>query len=324
MKAETPYNEIAKLLKKDASVEEKDMVRLWIEASDENRNLFKKILKSWRLQNALTLTVNKDDAWLKVKNELVWTDKSKDRRIIFRRALQISAVVIIALGIGFLLQPSGMFWGEKMLVCETQNEQKSILLADGTEVFLNRHSKLFYPDTFSGNQRNVELHGEAFFKVKRNAQKPFIITTEQTQTKVLGTSFNLRAYAREFSDKLSVTTGKVAFTALKKSNQVILEPNQVGVFYHKSKKMEKMIEVDPNYLSWKTKTFVFDNASLESVVTCLNNAYGIHIEIQNYVLSQEHLTTSFEDLELDDILTILSQTLDFKYHVVDEETIIIK
>jgi len=191
-------------------------------------------------------------------------------------------------------------------------------------VFLNRHSKLFYPDTFSGNQRNVELHGEAFFKVKRNAQKPFIITTEQTQTKVLGTSFNLRAYAREFSDKLSVTTGKVAFTALKKSNQVILEPNQVGVFYHKSKKMEKMIEVDPNYLSWKTKTFVFDNASLESVVTCLNNAYGIHIEIQNYVLSQEHLTTSFEDLELDDILTILSQTLDFKYHVVDEETIIIK
>ena len=324
MKTEIPYDKIAKQLKKDASEAEKESVRLWIESSDENRKLYKQILKSWRLQEALAFQPKKDEAWFKLKNNLNWTETSKGRRVFFRRALQISAILIILLGIGLLLKPTEFLFGEKMLAIKTLEEQKMVLLADGTEIFLNRNSELSYPEVFDGDNRQVILKGEAFFKVARNPDKPFIIATEETQTQVLGTSFNLRAYANESLETLTVTTGKVAFSSLNTDKKVILKPNQVGSYSLKSRIMSKQELADPNYMAWMNKIFVFNNQTLQSIVLSLSNAYGKPIEIRNKSLAKEHLTTSFNAMELDDVLLILSQTLDFEYSLVDSEKIIIK
>jgi len=197
-------------------------------------------------------------------------------------------------------------------------------LADGTEVFLNRNSELSYPESFDGDKRQVILKGEAFFKVARNPEKPFIIKTAQTKTKILGTSFNLRAYAYESSETLSVVTGKVAFSSLRGKAEVILTPKQVGAYSLDDGKMSKQALKDPNVMAWLDKVFVFNDQSLESIVRSLSRAYGVSIEIQNSSLAKEHLSTSFNALSLDDVLSILSQTLDFEYSRVDSENIIIK
>lgn len=324
MKNEIPYDKIAKQLRKDASEAEKESVRLWLESSDENRMLYKQILKSWRLQEALAFQPKSDEAWFKLKKELNWTESSKGRRVFFRKALRISAILIILLGIGLLLKPTDFLFDEKMLTLKTLEERKNVLLADGTRVFLNRNSELSYPEVFDKDNRQVILKGEAFFKVSRNPEKPFIITTEETQTEVLGTSFNLRAYSNESIETLTVTTGKVAFSSLNFDKKVVLKPKQVGSYSLESRIMRKQDLTDPNYMAWMNKIFVFNNQSLQSIIQCLSNAYGKPIEIKNEHLAKEHLTTSFNAMELDDVLTILSQTLDFKYTSIDSEKIIIK
>jgi len=77
-------------------------------------------------------------------------------------------------------------------------------------------------------------------------------------------------------------------------------------------------------MAWMNKIFVFNNQTLQSIVLSLSNAYGKPIEIRNKSLAKEYLTTSFNAMELDDVLQILSQTLDFKYTSIDSERIIIK
>lgn len=324
MKIGIPYDEIAKHLRKDASLEEKEQLRLWIASSNENRKLYKHILKTWRFQDALAFHPKKDEAWRQLEYQLNLQDATKGRRIFLRRALQFAAVILVFMGIGLLFQPNDFLFGDKMLALKTLEEQKTILLADGTEVFLNRNSELSYPETFDGDMRQVILMGEAFFKVARNTEKPFIIKTTQTQTKILGTSFNLRAYAHESSEILSVVTGKVAFSSLKSNAEVILTPKQEGAYSFEDNKMSKHVFQDPNVMAWLDKVFVFSDQSFMSIVGSLSRAYGVSIEIQNSNLAQEHLTTSFNALSLDDVLSILSQTIDFEYSTVDSEKIIIK
>ncbi len=324
MKTEIPYNNIVKQLRKDASEEEMESVRLWIEESEDHRKLYKQMLKTWKLQDAFAFKPKKEEAWHKLDQHLVWKDVKQDRRIFLRRALQACAILIVILGIGFLLKPTGFIFGEKMLTFKTTNEQKTILLADGTEVFLNRNSKLSYPEVFNGEKRQVRITGEAFFKVARNLQKPFIIKTKKTQTQVLGTSFNLRAYAHEPSEVLTVTTGKVVFSSLSNKQSVILTPNQVGTYLRQDANINKHQLSDPNYMAWMTKIFVFDNQTLQSIVASLSSAYGTTIEINNERLAKEHLTTSFNVMKLDEVLIILSQTLGFEYNIAENEKIIIK
>jgi len=324
MKTGIPYDDIAKHLRKDASPEEREQLRLWIAESEENRKLYKQILKTWKLQDALAFHPKKEEAWRQLEHKLDLQDVAKGRRIFLRRTMQFAAVILVLLGIGILFQPTDFLFGEKMLALHTTTEQQSVVLADGTEVFLNRNSDLTYPVSFDGDKRQVILKGEAFFKVARNPEKPFIIKTAQTKTKILGTSFNLRAYAYESSETLSVVTGKVAFSSLRGKAEVILTPKQVGAYSLDDGKMSKQALKDPNVMAWLDKVFVFNDQSLESIVRSLSRAYGVSIEIQNSSLAKEHLSTSFNALSLDDVLSILSQTLDFEYSRVDSENIIIK
>ncbi|MFA8436567.1 MAG: FecR family protein [Marinifilaceae bacterium] len=325
MKAEIPYDQIAKSLREEASQEEKEQLQQWIESSEVNRELYKRILKTWKFQHAFAFHPHKEKAWSKLESQMALSAEDRGRRVFLRRALQLAAVLVLAIGLWTLFQPTGIFFGEKMLAFRTAaDQQQSILLADGTEVFLNRGSELRYPEAFKGEKRRVLLKGEAFFKVARNPEKPFLIETKHTRTRVLGTSFNLRAYEGEGVETLSVKTGKVAFSSRKGKEKVILTPNQVGQLTLKEQELSKHELKNPNYMAWRTKVFVFSDQSLREIVASLSHAYGVSIEIRNPNLDKERLTTSFKQLELGDVLEILSQTLGFEYSSAGKKKIIIK
>jgi transmembrane sensor len=121
----------------------------------------------------------------------------------------------------------------KMLGVATTDSAVTFYLPDSTRIFLNKNSSLTYPETFDGLTRTVILTGEAFFQVKRNEQKPFIIEAGNTETKVLGTSFNIKEDAKNKKVEVSVVTGKVQFKA-KKNNEnlsdVVLLPQDRVVY----------------------------------------------------------------------------------------------
>ncbi len=137
--------------------------------------------------------------------------------------------------------------------------------------------------------------------------KRFTIYAEGTKTEVIGTSFNLRAYARE-PVKVQVVTGKVAFARTETDDAIFLVPGQEGVIGNKSSVARKQPIVNENFRSWKTKNLIFTNTQLDQLAAELESYFNIKITIQNSALRHCRFTTSFRNPDLKEVLDILAVT----------------
>lgn len=197
----------------------------------------------------------------------------------------------------------------------------AFLLPDSTQVWLSTGSDLHYDQNFTTNRR-VRLQGEAFFEVRKNPEFPFEISTNTLMTKVLGTSFNLRAYPGE-DIGLSVYSGKVQFGQPDSGNDVFLLTKNQSISWSYSTGFSAIESfdsaLDPD---WKSGMFRFENASLEEIVTALRRWYPVEFE-----LGGEHGSCRFSGeflrSSLEQVLEVLSYTLNLSYQI-HENTIQIK
>ena len=149
-------------------------------------------------------------------------------------------------------------------------------LSDGTKVWLNAMTKLRYPVTFEGEQRNVYLTGEAYFDVAKDAEHPFVVNVEGMEVKVYGTRFNVNTL-EEGVVQTVLERGKVSVKALKTGEEVMLKPDDMAEFYKESG-MVKVGKVDPfTYTAWKDGKFVFENATIETIMSRLGRWYDIKV-----------------------------------------------
>lgn len=149
-------------------------------------------------------------------------------------------------------------------------------LSDGTKVWLNSMTKLRYPVTFEGEQRNVYLTGEAYFNVAKDAEHPFVVNVEGMEVKVYGTRFNVNTL-EEGVVQTVLERGKVSVKALKTGEEVMLKPDDMAEFYKESG-MVKVGKVDPfTYTAWKDGKFVFENATIETIMSRLGRWYDIKV-----------------------------------------------
>ncbi|MBJ6368877.1 FecR family protein [Snuella sedimenti] len=185
----------------------------------------------------------------------------------------------------------GIFWGLKwqdgingdMQMVTTKSQQDSLLLADGSMVYLNRHTTFRYPKTFNDNQRQVELKkGSAFFKVTKNPNKPFIVKTGALKTKVLGTSFNV--INKDTLINVSVSTGKVGVCLGDQS--VNLLPNEQANWTQGGNIVKRKGNASL-YDNWIHKTIDFEDVSLGELSTLFELRFGYnfhftHSELKDY------------------------------------------
>ena len=190
------------------------------------------------------------------------------------------------------------------IVKEAKYGQKfEIILPDGSKVFLNSGSKIIYPEKFTKNSRAVTLEGEAFFDVIKNPKKPFVITSSNLKTTVLGTTFNVEAYSDVKDIKVTLATGKVSIDVAGKN--VILFPAQQAIFNKKDQKI-KTHKVDVvKYLDWKKNVLRFENATLGEAVKKLEKWYNVDIELENENLSECRFTGTFKNEDLKTVLESL-------------------
>lgn len=159
--------------------------------------------------------------------------------------------------------------------------QYQITLPDGTKVWLNASSSLRYPLTFPGQERKVELQGEAYFEVAKNKDKPFKVHTDQEVVQVLGTHFNVNAYTDELFTKTSLLEGSVKVTAAHSKAEVTIRPGQQSIISTHAQKFKiKNIDLD-EAVAWKNGYFIFDDESLESVLRKISRWYDVDIEYQD-------------------------------------------
>lgn len=152
-----------------------------------------------------------------------------------------------------------------------------IVLSDGTEVWLNAESTLIYPSRFTGDTRIVELNGEAYFKVAKDIEHPFIVKTQKLETQVLGTGFNVHAY-QSSEPHITLVEGKVAIKS--QYYHIMLKPGENALL--KEDGSIRVQEVDTHcYTAWTEGYFYFDNAPLKDIMQELGRWYNLTIEINN-------------------------------------------
>lgn len=198
-------------------------------------------------------------------------------------------------------------------------------LPDGTVISLNSDSRVSYPERFVDDQRVVNLEGEAFFDVKRDEQKPFIINAQGSVTKVLGTSFNINAYPGENNVEIAVMSGKVAvFPWPSNENQedqemLLLNPNEKAVLKPETHQVAKSAADLETIASWKTNLLIFKNDPFEVMTKKLERWYGVQFVIQTDETPQGKWNGRFQSNSLEYVLKGLMFSSDYQFTINQEK-----
>jgi ferric-dicitrate binding protein FerR (iron transport regulator) len=208
-------------------------------------------------------------------------------------------------------------------------------LPDGSKLWLNAGSRVKYAESFAGGQRELTLEGEAFFDVKHDPDHPFIIHTGKLDVRVLGTSFNVKAYPDDSTIETTLIKGKVEidFPGNTRSG-IVLRPNEKVVIPKKEATVaqtadahvdRKMVAPDPVYrtlieTSWVEDKLAFRNESFSDVSKRLERWYNIHFSFENNLYLQGRLTGCFKDQPIKNVMDALQISFGFRYRI-DGDTI---
>lgn len=191
----------------------------------------------------------------------------------------------------------------------THGEKVKITLPDSSIVYLGSLSKISWPDRFEkGKVRSVSLEGEAFFEIKHDAARPFVIRSGKMETQVLGTSFTIYAYPRDQVFTVTVRTGKVGVTEKSRGKSKLLSlltpgmkiayDNHSGVYKINTNHFD---EAD----SWIKNRFVFRDEDLASMLIRLERYYNVRFELKNPALKTCRFNATFSDISIGEVLNQL-------------------
>ncbi|MDJ1466879.1 FecR domain-containing protein [Cytophagaceae bacterium DM2B3-1] len=240
-------------------------------------------------------------------------------------AAAIVGLVLVSAWVGY--QYSGL--SRHISLIEKKNAKgvkSTIELPDGSKIWLNADSRITYPQAFNEKTREVHLYGEAFFDIRKNPSKPFIIHLTQGTVRVLGTSFNIRAYEDEDKIETSVATGKVAFipkaaTQLT-SDTVFLRPNQKVLYSFRSGRLITQATQSTDDKAWIEGRLIFKSMTLEEIAQQLARNFGKKVVFRSEEAKKYRLTGAFSNNTLEEIMFYLSKTRDFSYQITNEELVI--
>lgn len=195
----------------------------------------------------------------------------------------------------------------------------SLVLSDGTKVFVNSGTKLIYPPVFAKDKREIYLVGEAYFDVAKNKEWPFVIKTDQMDVKVLGTSLNVSAYSDDDRHSVVLVTGAVNVTSASLKGNYNIYPNQMFSFDVKSNKVGiQEVDVD-NYTSWVNGYLMLKSQRLDLVLQKLERHYNCSINYNAPKLADIRVSGKL-DLRgsLENALKHISLTTPISYSFDDE------
>ncbi|OFY68941.1 MAG: hypothetical protein A2V46_11225 [Bacteroidetes bacterium RBG_19FT_COMBO_42_7] len=260
-------NDNKDLLSRFMAEDSHDTIKYWKELKEMNSEKEIDVDKAW---NSLysRLTVNGLIA------EAPVVRRSFIRTVYFR----IAALVLLLLGIGSVLvylNDKGIL-SRKTIVATTENQKNlQVILPDGSNVILNRNTRLSYRENFGRSGRNVALSGEAFFEITSDKENPFIIDAGKARVKVLGTSFNVNTNNADSAVEVFVKTGTVLVSDNEGTRSLTLDPGYIGTM--NSGSSDKFLNNDPNYMAWNNGVLIYDGQTLDVVIRDLKKVYNMDI-----------------------------------------------
>lgn len=199
--------------------------------------------------------------------------------------------------------------------------QFKLTLPDGSEVWLNAASSIKYPTAFIGNERKVEISGEAYFEIAHNAAKPFKVSVNGMEVKVLGTHFNINAYNDEASVKTTLLEGSISLALAKADAVTTLNPGQQAQLGNGGNiKVINNVDIDQE-VAWKNGYFSFNRADLQMVMRQIARWYDVEISYEGKIPERQFGGKIDRNSNISEVLKILEES---KVHFrIEEKKIIV-
>lgn len=265
------------------------------------------------------------DYVLRKINQQIYAEENRRKHNTFISVFQqIAAILIVPVILAFMavfyFQPKSD--PPQIATAEIQcplGVRTKFILPDGTTGFLNSGSSLEYPVLFS-NDRNVKLKGEAYFDVQHDEEHPFVVTTTNITTKVLGTQFNVLAYESEKSEEIILKEGSVEVYSNQGIKLAVLDPDQRLALNTETRQYKTNQVEAEQYISWTEGKLVFRNESMQLVADRLGRWYNVEIEIADVELLKYAFRATFTEEPLEEVLKLLARTAPLKFKEIKRET----
>jgi len=249
-----------------------------------------------------------------------------DQKLFERKSLwpviRIAAMLFITLGSLLIFRNDIRDWADPVVILEKtalEGERIKISLPDGSMVWLNGGSKLTYPNRFSKASRQVNLvEGEAYFDISHDPSHPFIVSSKNINTQVLGTAFNIKAYRYLSNLQVAVTRGKVCVSNSAGTRSAVLLPNQqVTVDRQTGAMIQRTVDAQ-TVISWQNGDLSFNNDRLADVCAVLSKKYRLQFHFRQAEIKDYRVTAGFISKEkISDILSILANANGLSYEQQD-------
>lgn len=307
------------------SEEETGLIEEWLELSVENQRIAKEIqlidLASGMAEVSSLLNVGKalKDTRSRMKHTTKHTFNTE-------RMQRVAAILFIPLLLSYFL----LYFNNKpqeanaIEVKTNPGMTASVILPDSTVVILNSSSSLQYPSLFASGSREVTLQGEAFFSVRKDEKRKFVVKTWQgSQIMVYGTEFNVEAYQGDERIQTTLVSGKIGFSYVEKGEKefVMMAPGQKLIYdIAQEKVVLKKANVEAE-TSWKDGRLVFRNTPFEDILKSLSKRYNVKFVLKNETLKQNSFTGTFVKQRLERILERFRISSDIHFKFIENEDI---
>ena len=311
----------------------------WLNESPENKRQFKVIQEYWNNTNEIISLdqANIDEAYQKLSKNIFETDNDQVKPVAkvvslatfskSNKTVWLSVAASIALIIGVFMfmshlkEPKIDREAVSIITKENPAGRKSrIFLPDGTAVKLNSNSKLKFPESFSNTERIVYLEGEAFFKVAKDAERPFSVVSGGITTTALGTSFNVKSSNNVENVKVALVTGQVKVKD-DKGSSVILAPNEM-VTYEEGKIDKRLFDYNKE-IAWSEGKLYFKQKKLTQVFLDLEAWYGFEFEFElTKPLKGKYSGEFANNPSLERVMDGISYASDFDYEITGNKILI--
>ena len=349
---------IFSFLRSTISPEEKEYLKAWLAQDKANKKYFRETYLLWKAgsiadQNLDTHKINQalEKTNYKIleaeKNDLLDDSDGRVRLTVFKLAASLFIAVGIGALIGYMFIQRSISQNENLTISEINvplGSKSKIILPDKTVVWLNAGSKLTYNKAYGRKLREVNLEGEGYFKVAKQADKPFIVHTSKANIKALGTEFNVKAYPDENTIETilvegSVLVNKVSANAESEEKSIVLKPGQKVLIYKSTpqetiaapagdnlspksviitrarKEMSPLLSDAEVETSWKNASWIIQGENLKDLLIKVGRRFNVSIDLKDAELNKYKFSGIIESETLEQVFDYMSLTIPMSYTI---------
>jgi transmembrane sensor len=326
MQENMDYKElIIKFITKEITENEIDVLKSYLDKDAESRRIFNQENELWQESDAKTNLeyFKTDEGWYNISSKL-GIGKNRFKSVIINkykfRMMLAAASVACLIGIGglslWLIERDSVKHTvvANTIVSTDEGQKVRIYLSDSTQVYMNSGSSIKYDANYNIHDRKVKLTGEAFFDVRTNPEKPFVVQLGKMTVSATGTRFNVLSYDNENRIETTLEEGKIQI-AIKGQDIINMKSGQQVVYFTNTNKAVVRDVPTETYTSWKENKLRFNDTPLEETLRKIGRKYNVTFQILNRDILDLKYTATFIDESIEEVMQMLKAVSPITYRI---------